>query len=168
MAKLSESLKYELMGKIHAGVPLRDLVQSSGIKYPKLLALRHELKDARANGTLSDLLDVEELVVSRVKEEIMQDAKALGMEEAIEGEVLEATSAINGAQLLDSKLRTTAMNITTKLGRMAHETSSASELVFIAEALCKMQTAFFNKGTQVNIQNNLNGEDSRFKRFLQD
>lgn len=43
---------------------------------------------------------------------------------------------------------------------------SVDQLTVLAEAVCKLQSAFFGKGTQVNIQNNIGGE--AYGEFLGD
>jgi hypothetical protein len=81
--------------------------------------------------------------------------------EVLKGELDETVKGIKGLQVLDTKLQATAIAVAIKLQSLIDAESGevAGNIPMIIEGLCKLQTAFFNRGTQINIQNN-NSNDS--------
>jgi hypothetical protein len=165
--KIAEDVKLAIMGKLHAGVSPRELVEEFQIPYPKILSYKHELKKAKIAGNLSTLVNVDEIIVEGVAHQVEQQLLAMDPDAAAEirSVVGEVVAGAKGLHVLDTKLQAIALQAAQKLqDRVDDRDIHLKDVGYIVDCLCRMQTAFFNRGTQVNIQNN-NGE-SGFKKFL--
>ena len=173
MSNEDESRKLEALGRIKAGAKLADLVVDMGIKYPVLLKWRKELQNAEANGEMASIVDVDAVVVHRIAEEVKHDLVALSEDEenitAITGEVESATQAIDGLQLLNTKVQTTALKLADKIDGLTFSALEAKDVLTLVDALTKLQVAFFNKGgTNIQINNASGGPLGEFKGLMVD
>lgn len=169
MSKIPEETKLAIMGKLHAGVAPRALVEEFKVPYPTVLKFKHELKDATAQGQLHTLINVDEIIVESVAHQVAEELTALSPEEAkeIKAAVGEVTEGAKGLNVLNTSLQTTALKVAGKLNEKVDERNlELKELNLVVDSLTKLQTAFFNKGTQVNIQNNVGEQTTRFKAMM--
>ncbi len=91
-------------------------------------------------------------------DELMEIAKERAPE-AIQGDAVEALTELKQthslADALSQDMLCTAKFLSGRIRVSAATTQHVSELDVLSDALCKLQTAFFNSNTtQVNVQNN--------------
>lgn len=168
----SEEVKLKALGKIHLDstpVNLRQISEDDSIPYSTLIRWKRELEEAEAKGELDTLVDVDKLLVHRIAEETAQELKDLVPSEGelIDKEISEVTKAIDGYQVLNQKLQVAALGIADQISLLASACTNTKELALLASSLSVLQTAFFNKGTSINVlqqNNNYSNEGvSKFK-----
>ncbi|MDX1810306.1 MAG: hypothetical protein R3240_00040 [Gammaproteobacteria bacterium] len=163
-------VKYKVLADLRQGSEPKALVQKYGIPYPKILRWRRELKKAEEDKSVTDLLDVDKIVIHEAAERVKQDlAKLENSDETKElsKAVDDAVSSLDTLSLLNSKLQATALALLNKISEaLEEEVIHTKDIIALASALGSLQTAFFNKaGTQIAIFNGQSSEKevSRFK-----
>ena len=89
----------------------------------------------------------------------------LGVESSANTAANGLAKQLNGLDLLESEFQSAAIEIARNLKLQALASSEINTLLTAAEALSKLQTAFFAKGTNVQV-NNINADG--FEKYLQD
>ena len=155
--------KYEVIAKLQNGVAPRVISDLLDVSYGAVLKLRREFEQAKADGTVDQLLDMEKLVVDNASE-ILETLPAVN--EAVS----ELSDKIDGLGQLSLELQSTATLINTRVRSFMLSINSVSELEILTDVLCKLQTSFVNKNmTQVNVQNNTYGSGTpKYNQFLGD
>lgn len=162
----SDEDKLKILAKIQIDSSpdsLRAISSEMKVPYSRLLKYRKELEQATTDGDISKLIDAEKLTVHRVAEEVKQDLVDLAPKEGelIEAAVDNAVSDIDGYQVLNERLQTTALTIASKINNLADIAVDSKELLILVESLTKLQVAFFSKQTNnINILNNQGGYKS--------
>ena len=160
MAKSEEY--YKAVALLAQDVSPADVAEQLRLSQSTVIRWNSEYRKAKEDGSLNKLLDLDELTIHTAATildvPVMAEAKAL--------------AKVNSAQMLEQTVQTTATNLVTRINSMAAGASGSDELCMLVDALCKLQSAFFNKAiTQVNVQNNLNGVpggQGAYSRFLKD
>ena len=141
-----------------------DLVE--GLSYSQALTLKKELVEAEEQNTLLDLFSLDEAtletLLERTKEELTEESEGLIEGEVIQASVKELARGIGAAQAMEETFSRAASSLAKKIESQALLATSADSLLVLAEALAKLQTAFFAKGTNVQV-NNFNGFESYLK-----
>ena len=172
--RYSDETKLKAIGLLHAGdLSKREIAKQLDVGYSTLLKWEKEFEKHKQEGTLTKLLDVQDIIVKGVAQEVADTLIAFDPDqtEAIEGELLEVTQQIDGYQALSDKLQQVAMKLARKVSVIAEHTSDAAELELLVSSLSRLQEAFFNKNiTNINVLNN-NGQIqsdkvSKFKELM--
>ena len=167
-----DKLKLEAFKRIEDGAKMTELVIELGVEYTKLLRWKRELKLAKENGTLSQLLDVGPLALENAADQIKHGLVDLGAHDedlaAIEGELEEAIAGVDGLQKLNDKVQATAMTLTKRISGMAHAGNlEPKEVSLLVDSLTKIQTAFFSKpGIAILTPNGEPSPLGNFQTFL--
>ena len=156
---------------------LHDLVGELGVSYGTLFKWRKEYLDAKLAGDISTCVNVDELIIARAADSVRDDLITLHPESktAIEGsivqEVTAVTTGLSALQLLDTRLTTAGLGLAARIATMSNRHDlEPRDLLTLASALSNLQTAFFTKGTNVNVLNVNAAEGSeglsKFKELL--
>jgi hypothetical protein len=156
-AKLAQDPKY----------PLRDLIEPLGVSYPKLLEWRKEFLEAKENKTIHELVDMDKYTIAIATEAMERTMREIAPDET--KEIAEAGNefkkGVDGLQLLNTTVQSTALALTARLSTMVgNEDLTIREAVAISSALANMQTAFFNRNG-INLQINQVNDSEQLSRF---
>ena len=151
---------YSAIALLHQGIDPGTVAKQLNTSESKIIRWNTEYKKHRDDGTLDKLLNMEELAIHTACE-IME------LPVAVEANALKRVS---GLQALEKATQTCALHLVNRIQSMAMSAGGSGEIVELVEALCKVQTAFFNSNkVQVNVQNNLVGDNSKpYGSFLGD
>lgn len=158
MATYSDDQKYNALQLLHQEKSNTEVAKELGIPIATIVRWGKELKEAKLNGGIDSLVDMDRVVLGELVEQLPDDLKAAG------NELVAKTDSL---QRLSVELHNTAKHLTTRVKVLAATADSSSELIALSEVLCNMQNAFFNSNTtQVNVQNNYG--QSSYSEFLSD
>ena len=155
--------KYKVISLLQNDTAPRDIADDLDISYGAVLKLRREYDDAKRNGTIDQLVNMDNVILSEVADKL---SELPGAEEALG----EFTEKLKGLEHLSEEFQNTAHQINTRARTLLLSIEHVSELEVITDILCKLQTSFINKNmTQVNVQNNYPGSDTpKYNQYLGD
>jgi len=159
--------KYKIVSLLLNDETPSAIAKDLDISYNKVLRIQRELKQAQADNTVQEFVDLDTVMM----EELIGIA-ADKAPDAISGAVRDSLGDIAKAktvmEALSDDMIVTAKTLTTRIKASAANVDTVGELDTLADALCKLQNAFFNKNqTQVNVQNNY-GQEAQYGAFLDD
>lgn len=157
---------YQAISRIENGEDKRTVADDLEVGYATVLRWHRDYKDAKLNGTLDQLLDMDKLILATAGQ--LLESGALP-EQAAAG-LDRVTSGVSALEKLQSDFITTAAAVNAQIKSRLLSVEHTSELMELTECLVELQNAFFNKNTtQVNVQNNYGGESgSKYGTFLND
>jgi FtsZ-binding cell division protein ZapB len=167
--KITEKTKLIALAHLKNGKTPRETSELLGISYSQALKLNKDLAKAEKNNTLQELFNLDEAAVEALLENVHTElAPAV---EVLEGEIQplkdklnELSDEVSGARALEQELVESARRIAKQINANAISAPCIESILVMTEALTKLQTAFFAK--QANVQvNNIN---SNFEKFLKD
>jgi len=164
----NDQLKYKVLSRLLNNEPAKDIVATEDVKHATVLRWNRELEDARLNGSVAQLMNMDQALLDTVIAKVEQ---TLPEAVAEEGQVVLDTikSAPNVLATLQQDLVITASSMNIRIRSLAISADNVGELSMLAETLCTIQNAFFNKNsTQVNVQNNYDSSDRTYSAFLSD
>ena len=140
-----EKTKYKIISELIAGKKPTEITKKLNVPYSKVFKAQEEFEESSLNG-----------VVSEVLEKIDQDSTNL----------LKNSDSL---LYLTKELQNTAFQINAKVKDLLKTELTARELQTLTGITTNLQIAFVNKNmTQVNIQNNFEQEQPKYKEFLKD
>ncbi len=158
---MEDNTKYKIISLIESGHEAKDIADDLDVSYSAVLRIRKEFKEAKLNGDVAKLVDVDKLLIQQAADQLAIP----------EHNVEEVTKGLSGLEVLSNDLQATASALNNKIRTLVVQAEHPSELQVYADILCNLQTSFVNKNmTQVNVQNNFGGENqgSRYSQFLGD
>lgn len=167
---MSDELKYTVLSKLLSGEsPSKITADIDEVPYSTILRWKRELDEARLNGSIADLINLDSALVGELIQQVKDNSPA-ELSDAVESSLGEVRKMKNIGDALQEDLQRTASQFNTKIRTLALSTTSISELQSLTTILVELQTAFFNKNqTQVNVQNNYGSQgDSKYGAFLSD
>lgn len=149
-----EQEKYQIVSRLLNDESPELIAADLDVSLNKVRRLKREFKKAQEENTVQEFINLDEAMLN----ELMDIAKEK-VPEAIAEDAGEALTVLatqhNLLDALSTDLQTTAKFLSGRIKVAASTVQHASELEVLADALCKLQTAFFNSNTtQVNVQNN--------------
>lgn len=163
-----DQTKYKVINDLINGEAPKDIAKEHDVAYPTVLRWKREFEQAKLNGTVDELLNLDEVVLSEVIEAVEAQSPEV-LREGVNNATSELAKGLDGLERLQTEFQTTASYLNTRLRSLAMSTDHVSELSVCVEALCSLQSAFFNKNTtQVNIQNNYDESGNKYGSFLSD
>lgn len=167
--KLDDRTKLLALAHLKSNKKPKEVSELLNISYAQALRLSKELIESEKRGTILDLFNLNEAalgsLLQAVKDDVSLPLAILDGEEVLEGELQELSTTVKGAQALDTEMQSTALELAKKIKILAISTSSPDTIVLLSESLSKLQTAFFAKGTNVQVNNFPGG---KFEEFLSD
>lgn len=158
---MDDAVKYKVISLLEAGRPAKDVAEDLNVSYAAVIKLNKDYKEAKLNGTLNKLINVDKLIIEQTAADL--DLPTENVETVIKG--------LSGLEVLAEDFQLTAQQLNQRLKGMIASVEFASDLNVLTDILCKLQTAFINKQlTQVNVQNNFGGDtgQSKYTQFLGD
>ena len=160
MAKLTKEQQFTIFSRLLNEDMPKDIALEEQVSYGTVIRLKRELEEAKANGNLDALVNLDEALLSQVFAEVQGNLPA-GLQESASGVIADMKTAVTGLSILQRDMESAAATIVKQIRSKALSTDYISELDILADALCKLQNAFFNKNTtQVNVQNNYGGQQA--------
>ena len=155
---MEDKLKYKVISQLEAGLQPRDIAEDTGASYSSVLRLKNQFEQAKLNGTVSQLIDSDKLLIEQVGEELSLN------------NIDKVTKGLDGLEQLSTEFQKTALALNTQVKSLLLSAEHPSELQVFADILCQLQTSFINKNmTQVNVQNNFGNSDApKYTKFLSD
>jgi len=140
------------------------------VSYAQALRLRKELVAAEETNTLNQLFNMEdaaiELLLEAVQQKLSEPAEVLESANLVPAEINRIAQGVAGAQKLDVSAQQAAEAILLKIKLVAPMTANSETLVSLADALCKIQVAFFGPaGGPAGSDSNSPGS---FEKYLRD
>lgn len=140
--------------------PAKDIAADLDMSYSAVLRLKKQYNEAKLQGTLNQLMQVERTVLEHAAEEIGASPEVAH----------ELTKGLNGLETLSEALQKTALQINTKVQSYVLS-ADPHELGQYAEIIALLQKSFLGKD-QVNIQVNNGGggenQSQAYRAFLGD
>ena len=139
---------YSAIGLLSQGRDPHDVATQLKLSESKVIRWNSEYKRHREDGTLDKLLNMEELAIHTAC--VLTDLPVKVEAQAIK--------RVTGLQALETSTQTCALHLVNRIQSMAMSASGSGEICELVDALCSVQTAFFNPNkVQVNVQNNVGG-----------
>lgn len=157
MAK-NDNQFYTAVTRLEAGDDPTTIADELNISKSTLLRWKREYAEAKEAGTLAELIDIDTMVITKAGE--LMDLPP--------EEVQTVVKKMDNHQKLSEELNKTALAVVAQVKSTILSAEHISQLSEAAEILCSIQTAFFAKGTQVNVQNNFGEGNSKYGSFLND
>lgn len=171
MAKNATEEKTRLLALAHLKLDKKpkEVAELLDIAYAKVVRWRKELEEAERRDAIADLFNLDEATLETVleaaKNELEPHALQLTDKEVLEGELQSIKEGVKSGQLLEAELSEAATTLTKRISVLAAGATQAETVVMLAKALSDIQTSFFAKGTNVQV-NNFGGNN--FEEFLRD
>jgi len=170
MAELSQKSRLIALAKLVNGTTPKDVSEEmDDISYGQAIKLSKELKRAQEKNDLEQLFrmpeDSREMLFAAVRDSLEADLGGLVPTTTLEGELLSLDEKVTGLAMLDGELQKSALTIARRINILASANADVSSLSILTDSLAKLQTAFFAKGTNVQV-NNYN--ETRFGSLLRD
>lgn len=163
-----DQTKYNIINGLINGEAPKDLAKEFDVPYPTVLRIRREFEQAKIEGNVDELLNMDAVVLSEVMAAVEAQAPDV-MAGSVNSAAGELTAGLAGLERLQTEFQTTASYLNTRIRSLAMSVEHISELQVLTESLCSLQSAFFNKNaTQVNIQNNYDEGGNKYGSFLSD
>ena len=161
-----ETKMYQAISRIENGEDKRTVAEDLDIGYATVIRWYKEYKDAKLNGTLDQLLDMDKLILATAGQLLESGA----MQEQLDEGVERVSKGANALSKLQDDFVLTASAINAQIKSRLLSIEHTSELMELTECLVELQNAFFNKNmTQVNVQNNYDSQSgSKYGTFLND
>ena len=161
-----QSSKYLALVRLLDGEEAKAIATDLDVSYGTVLRYKRELNAAEDEGKVNSLLAAEQSVLDNIASNVVTDLPVQAQEGAAE-EAAAVLTGVVGLKRLEGDLQHTAHAINTRIRLMTSTVESVHDIVDLSDALCKIQNAFFGKGTQVNIQNNV-GQGEAYGQYLSD
>lgn len=160
---MDDQQKYHVISRLQNHEPAKEIAEELDISYGAVLKLRRDYEQAKANGAVDTLVNMDNVIIKEVTTKLADRGIS---EEAVE----EFTEKLQGLDHLSTALQQTAQNINQRANSLLLSVEHVSELEIITDILCKLQTSFINKNmTQVNVQNNYSDNTTpKYNQFLGD
>lgn len=167
---LDEKTKILALARLKNGDKPRAISESLSISYATVLQLKKDLAKAEEQNLVHELFDLEPAVINTLLEKVHTELEPAvdiltGEVTPLNDELTAVSENVRGMQILEKELSDAATQLARKINAQAITTTSTDNLLALTEALAKLQTAFFAKGTNVQVNNvNANG----FEKYLGD
>ena len=159
----NDKSKLIAMALLKLGHTPREVADKTNISYTTVVKLLKELGEAETKGTILQLFDLDKLSFDNLMQSAQAEIEGLltvvsGSDVVIENIL---PSRISGLQVLEVEFQDSAKKIAHKIGLLASITTDASELAVLSDALSRLQTSFFAKGTNITV-NTMNGDVNEY------
>jgi hypothetical protein len=160
---MDDQQKYKVISRLQNDEKAKDIAEELGISYGVVLKLRRDFDQAKLNGSVDSLLNMDNVILHEVTDELANTTIS-------SEQIGEFTEKLQGLDHLSATLQQTALNINKRANSLLLYAEHPSELEILTDILCKLQTSFINKNmTQVNVQNNYPDNSApKYNQFLGD
>ena len=151
-------LKLKAIGLFKAGHTAKNIARELGVSYPKVCKWKPEAEALETKQDLETVLDADKAILHEVAEgvrdkldELVDDGGAL---------VGELEEKLDKLQILQVDLQDSGILALEKINRMIGGCNTVIELNSLVDSITKLQNAFFVKGANVNVLNQMGGAPS--------
>ena len=145
-----EQTRLLALAHLKTGKKPQEVADLTGLTYAKSLKLKKQLHEAEENDAMFELFNLEEaaldILINSVRQGLEPVGDAFGLTSAIEGELEHIQEDLQDLGKLDSANQEAAMALAHKIKTAALLATNSNTVVELADALCKLQTAFFGQG----------------------
>jgi len=146
---------------------VREISDLLKIDYLRVVKFKQQYDEAVQRKNLYEMMKIDkesfELLVAATKE---QDQKAMDTEIMsdiiLEGEVVKLGESVSKLAVVETTMQDTALIVLRQIQKLAVTTTSSDSMLNLAEAVTKLQGAFFGKNIKIEETG------SKFERFLTD
>ena len=151
-----EATRTKVLTMVEEGVEANEIAKTLDIGYPKVLRWRREYSEAKEEGAVASILDVDRTVVAEIVETVKSNK--LNVIDAELNDLADQTvERIDGLRLLDEDMQQAGRRLAQRIASAANSADlEARDVLNLADALAKLQIAFFSKGASVNVLNQTN------------
>lgn len=167
---LDDKTRVLILANLKVGHTPRETAEKYNVSYPTVLKLRNELIEAEEFGNIKELFNMDEAALQLMIDAVKQNLQEEGVGELITSEEVEESfnelkESLKGLNELEVEMQRAARILVRQISVVAGIAHNSDTLVNLAEALAKLQSSFFAKGTNIQIAN-FNGEGKKFESFL--
>lgn len=165
--QISDHARILALANLKQGKKPKEVAEEVNISYSQALKLSKQLVEAERRDAVLDLFDVEEAVLHQVLEAVKSNSSIAELipQDVLEGEVEQLSKGLKGLSALETEMQNTAATLVGRINLVAATTTNADTISILAESLSKLNTSFFAKGSNVQV-NNFNSGD--FEKYLRD
>ena len=154
MPQLNNQTRLIVLAHLKNGNKPADIAETMDISYSTVLKLKRELKEAEDRNAVLELFKLDEaaleILLEGVKDKLAPLADAFKVGELVTAELNDIKEEVKGGKLLSEELQDTASTLANQIKFAAlANASQADTLLILAEALCKIQNAFFTSNNTV-------------------
>lgn len=165
---MDERQRLIALAHLKLGKSPREAAELVGITYAAAVTLRKQLAEAEEQQSIKQLFNLPEAAFDTLIESVKENTIAALEGELVTGKEIETafnelSAGVKGLQALEVDMQKAATALARNITLMAVTASSSDTILNLAEALHKLQTAFFAKGTNIQINNN---GPAKFEAFL--
>lgn len=170
MSQINQKVKLIALAHLKNGKKPREVSELlEDISYSMALKLKKDLEEAEANNSLLDLFSLDEAtldtLIENVQAELSEPVQTLtGEIQPLRDSLDSISEKAVSARLLEEQLNKSAITLARQIEARAIVSMSSDSLCELAEALAKLQSAFFAKGTNVQVNN----FSDKFSEYLSD
>lgn len=165
---LDNDQKFLILADLANGFTPTEIATNQKVSYATVLRYKAEFEKAKANNELGKILDLSAVARKQLADQVISQAPE-ALQSAVEGEIKSLLASTDMSDILKINLQASANKIADRINVLINQAQNSSEVLVLAEALCDLQNAFFNKNqTQVNVQNNYGAEASKYGTLLSD
>lgn len=167
--RLSEKDRLVALAYLHQGKSPKEVEQlCPGISYAQALRLRKELTEAEETNSIRQLFDISEAAIDTLLESVQNQLAEsveilVGDDITLRDELNNLGNDIKESQILKAELAKAATTIVKRIGLQAATANSSETLKDLADALAKLQTAYFKTN---NLQIANFNDSTGFEKFL--
>jgi len=164
------SAKYKVLSRLlnnelprHVADTMPDVTHSQVIRW------KRELDTSRTNGTVAELMDMDQEALDEVLEMVSMSAPAL-LEHDIDASLGTLSKSLSALDALQSDFILTASQMNIRVRSLAMSAENVGDLSMLSDVLCNLQSTFFNKNvTNVQVNNDYGGNgEVTYGAFLDD
>jgi len=169
VANLTEKTKLIALAHLKVGKKPKEVADLLDMSYAQALKLNKELAKAEQQDNLQELFNLDEAALEtlfeKVQTELTEPMQALtGEVLSVDESISQLSKSVEGLGILEKEMQDAAIVLVKKITVQATTSTTTDTILVLAEALAKLQGAFFAKGTNVQV-NNINGS---FEKYLRD
>lgn len=168
MPKIDERAKLVALAHLKTGKKPAEVATLVDIPYSTALKLNKDLKAAEEQDAVLELFNVSEAafqsIIQAASEDLAIAGELVGADE-VSRQLSTIKEGVDGLKMLDASFQRAANTIANQINLMAASAEHTDSIVNLAEALAKLQSSFFAKGTNVQINNY---DKESFQQFLGD
>lgn len=149
MPPLNNQTRLTVLAHLKNGKKPVDISEAMDVSYSTVIKLKKDLKEAEDRNAVLELFKLDktalDLLLEAVKKQMMPISDAFEMGELVDDALDGIKGEVEAGKLLSEDFQDTAGTLANRIKMCALANGSqADTLLVLAEALCKLQTAFFS------------------------
>lgn len=155
----------------------QEVADITGLTYAKALKLKKQLHEAEENDAIHTLFNMSEtaleMLLDSVKKDLMPSTEVFGITNVLEGEIEDIKQNLQKLDKLDEGMIEAAVALSDRIKQQALIANTSDTLVNLADALTKLQIAFYGQGAHgpggtTGALINGSSSSSGFEKYLKD